>query len=176
MEKAVDHYIGEFLAGSTWKTPILRGMADDPTRADASAGVTALQDLALAFGARSDYARMRDFATRQVTLEPWRELHQRMMQALALDGRRSEALAQYERCCEVTRARLGVEPATETTRLYQAIRSGSLKAPPRRFTRPSQTSTVALHNFPLFFPRPSRPREDRDSAGVGLPRPAVNDW
>jgi adenylate cyclase len=50
------------------------------------------------------------------------------MRALALSGQRSAALAQYETCRRLLAEELGVEPGAETTRLYEQIRDGKLKA------------------------------------------------
>jgi predicted ATPase len=43
------------------------------------------------------------------------------MRALASNGRRVEALAQYEACCRTLDEELGVPPARETVALYEAI-------------------------------------------------------
>jgi DNA-binding SARP family transcriptional activator len=44
------------------------------------------------------------------------------MRCYAEAGRRSEALAQYERCREVLDRELGMEPAVEIRDLYERIR------------------------------------------------------
>jgi len=78
---------------------------------------------------RGEYNKARSFAWRQLELEPWDEVaHQRMMRAQALGGQRSAALAQYESCRKILAEELGVEPAEETTKLYEQIRVGKLKA------------------------------------------------
>jgi predicted ATPase/DNA-binding SARP family transcriptional activator len=77
--------------------------------------------------ARGAYERASEYGWRQVTLEPWQEeAHQRLMRLLALSGRRATALAQYRTCCRVLREELGIEPSTETTLLYERIKSGEL--------------------------------------------------
>jgi DNA-binding SARP family transcriptional activator len=48
------------------------------------------------------------------------------MRALALSGQRSAALSQYLACQRLLEQELGVEPASETTALYEAIREGEL--------------------------------------------------
>ncbi len=78
---------------------------------------------------RGEYERACDYAWRHVELEPWQEeSHRQLMRLLALTGQRSAALAQYETCCRLLAAELGVEPAEETTKLYEEIRDGALKA------------------------------------------------
>lgn len=65
-------------------------------------------------------------ATRRLLqLEPWSEsAHCLQMQLLAQSGRRAEALAQYDRCRQILKSELGVEPLPATTALYQQIQQG----------------------------------------------------
>jgi DNA-binding SARP family transcriptional activator/predicted ATPase len=63
------------------------------------------------------------YARQWVAMDPWHEdAHRQLMRALALHGRRTEALAQYEACRRTLQEELGVGPARETTALYEAIR------------------------------------------------------
>ena len=65
------------------------------------------------------------YAWRLVEIEPWEEAGQRaLMRLLALSDRRSEALMQFEKSCQVLSDELGIEPSAETTELYEDIRSG----------------------------------------------------
>lgn len=65
-------------------------------------------------------------AARLLEIEPWREeTHRLMMQLLADTGQRSAALQQFETARRVLATELGVEPAAETTALYEKIRAGS---------------------------------------------------
>ena len=60
-----------------------------------------------------------------LTLEPWREeAHQQRMLLLAHSGQRSAALQQYTRCCQALAEELDVPPMTQTTTLYEQIKSG----------------------------------------------------
>ena len=64
---------------------------------------------------------------RLLQLEPWmEEAHRQLMLLLAVSGQRSAALAQYETCAAMLDEELGVEPASETTALYQKIREEQL--------------------------------------------------
>ncbi|MFB0534285.1 MAG: AAA family ATPase, partial [Anaerolineae bacterium] len=91
---------------------------------------SALHHLAATYGQRGQYEQAQSCAWRQVELEPWDEAaHQQLMRTLALSGQRSAALAQYETCRRLLAEELGVEPGKETTRLYEQIRDGELKAP-----------------------------------------------
>lgn len=68
-------------------------------------------------------------ATRLLALDEWREeAHCQLMLALTYSGQRSAALAQYKRCRQILQAELGVEPAAETTALYERIKM-ALTAP-----------------------------------------------
>lgn len=70
-------------------------------------------------------------ARRHAELEPWNEEGQRLvMRLLALDGRRGEALRQYEACRRALEQELGVLPEEETRALARSIESGALQAPP----------------------------------------------
>ena len=67
------------------------------------------------------YEEAQRWARREVELEPSAEgAHRQLMRALALGGQRNAALAQYEACRRLLAEELGVEPAPETTALYEA--------------------------------------------------------
>jgi predicted ATPase len=53
------------------------------------------------------------------------------MLALAQQGQRSAALAQYARCLRILDEELGSEPEAETVHLYEEIRTGNLSQPDR---------------------------------------------
>ncbi|MFW6070692.1 MAG: AfsR/SARP family transcriptional regulator, partial [bacterium] len=86
--------------------------------------IDALQVLARFHEARGEAQQALRYANRQAALEPWREeAHRQLMRLLARSGQRSAALAQYERCCQILEAELGVAPAPQTRRLYERIRA-----------------------------------------------------
>ncbi len=89
------------------------------------------------------------YAERQIELEPWREeAHRELMRLLALTGRRTAALRQYEACRSLLAAELGVEPAAETTELYDRLcNGGGLEAEPA-------LAPVPGHRFASSGPRP----------------------
>ncbi len=71
----------------------------------------------------ADYEGASETAGRLLAMDPWREeAHRQRMLALARSGQRSAALAQYQVCRRVLRQEFDVEPAAETTALYQRIR------------------------------------------------------
>jgi predicted ATPase/DNA-binding SARP family transcriptional activator len=86
----------------------------------ALAGLTAYHERCGNFGDAQQFAR------RQIELDPWNEeAHQQLIRVLWLTGQRGAALAQYERCRQLLEAELGIEPAPETTALYERIRDGT---------------------------------------------------
>ncbi|MEZ4677805.1 MAG: BTAD domain-containing putative transcriptional regulator [Caldilineaceae bacterium] len=66
--------------------------------------------------------------TRQLLeLAPWQEeAHRQLMRLLALQGWRTEALAQYDLCCQALADELGVPPSAETNALYDQILAGKI--------------------------------------------------
>jgi predicted ATPase/DNA-binding SARP family transcriptional activator len=106
---------------------------------------------------RGDGERARRYAQRQIELDPWREeAHRQLMRLLARGGQRSAALAQYETCRRVLARDLGVEPAVETTTLYERLRDGDLRIENAELSKPSTQKGFSLltahssllHNFP----------------------------
>jgi DNA-binding SARP family transcriptional activator len=84
---------------------------------------------------RQDYAQAQDFARQQLAIDNLREsAYRQLMQALALNGRREEALAVYETCRRLLLEELAMAPAARTTEYYEKIRAGDL----RFDTTPSQ--------------------------------------
>lgn len=101
---------------------------------------------------RERYAEAEQLARRQIALEPWcEEAHQQLMRVFQATGQRSAALAQYQRCQQLLRQHLDVEPLPETTALADAIKQqgGSRHNPaPFSLAATPQPSPGALHNLP----------------------------
>ncbi len=105
--------------------------------------------LATYYERHRDFSTARRYASRQLELDPWREeAHGQMMRALALDGQRSAALAQYETCRRVLAEELGVEPSAETRDLVEQIRAGTLKT---KHGPPSPVRNAPSHNLPVWL-------------------------
>jgi len=84
----------------------------------------ALCKLALIYEARGDYTGASDFCRQLAELEPWNEEnHRNLMRLLALDGKRSIALRQFQICCEHLENELGVAPSNVTVALYEEIKA-----------------------------------------------------
>jgi predicted ATPase/DNA-binding SARP family transcriptional activator len=113
----------------------------------------ALSYLADFYELHNDLQAARQFAARQLELDPWREeAYRQLMRLLALEGQRSAALAQYEICKRVLADELDVEPSAETRELYEQIRSGTLARPDTlqpQPAAPAQPPPAPLHNLPL---------------------------
>ncbi|GAB4580698.1 MAG: BTAD domain-containing putative transcriptional regulator [Anaerolineales bacterium] len=120
--------------------------------------ISALGQLAAALAERGEIEAALAYASRQASLDPFREeAHRLLMRLLARSGQHGKALAQYETCRRLLQEELGVEPAAETTALYRQIqaeqrgeRVGAIVA-----VRPA-----VLHHFPMqFTPFVGRERE-----------------
>jgi diguanylate cyclase (GGDEF)-like protein/PAS domain S-box-containing protein len=108
--------------------------------------LAALHNLSAYYQYLGDYDLAHKYAWRQVNLAPLEEsAHRRLMQLLALSGRRSAALEQYHDCRRILAEELRIEPAPETTMLYEQIRSGS----PFEKTRPIRATHAS--GLPLQF-------------------------
>ncbi len=85
---------------------------------------------------RGEYAAAEKVARRQIQIEPWREAaHRQLMRLLAYQGRRGDALRQYERLAALLSSELDLDPMPATERLRQQIVSSadrrSNNLPPR---------------------------------------------
>ena len=104
-------------------------------------------ELADYYEQHGDFQAARRHVMRQLELDPWREeAHCQMMRALALDGQRSAALAQYETCRRVLAEELDVEPSASTRDLYEQIRIGKLET---KDESPPSVPTAPIHNLPI---------------------------
>jgi predicted ATPase len=133
-EKAVALYRGEFLSGFH-----LRGAgAFDEWAAIQRERlhrrmVDAVGRLAVFYEASGDLNRAGHMIARQLELDPWmEEAHRERIRLLAVSGKRSEALAQFEACKKVLSQELGVDPSDETVSLVEQVRAGSLAGGARR--------------------------------------------
>ena len=127
LETAVDLYRGEFLEGfSVGDSVPFEEWVLFKREYLCRQVLSALHRLAATYERRGEYGRALPYAWRQVELEPWQEKgHRQLMRLLALSGQRGAALAQYEVCRRALAEELNVEPAPQTTRLYEQIRDGA---------------------------------------------------
>jgi DNA-binding SARP family transcriptional activator len=129
LQQAVALYQGGFLEGfSVSDSPAFEEWTLFTREQLARQVSSAFHHLAAIYEQRGEYEQAQSWARRQIELEPWSETaHQQLMRTLALSGQRGAALAQYKVCHRLLAEELGVEPAQETMRLYEQIRTGQLK-------------------------------------------------
>lgn len=81
-----------------------------------------LDTLAFRYAAQGNLIQAIATIRRLLDLEPWREeSHRQLMEWLAQNGQRSEALVQYELCVRALAGELAVEPSQATRSLYQRL-------------------------------------------------------
>lgn len=131
LEQAAELYRGDFLEGfSIGDAPLFEEWALLNRERYRRLVIDALGRLADGRAERGEYEQALPHAWRQVELDPWRETaHQQLMLLLASSGRRAEALVQYETCCRLLAAELGVAPSEATVAIYEQICLGELVAP-----------------------------------------------
>jgi DNA-binding SARP family transcriptional activator len=169
LEKAIALYRGGFLEGfSVSDSAAFEEWALFTRERLARQISSTLHRLAETYERRGEYEQAQSCAWRQVELAPWDEAaHQQLMRTLALSGQRSAALAQYETCCRLLAEELGVEPARETTRLYEQIRNDKLQAlVPYPASPPSPTARLPhfLKEEPPQVERPVFVARERELA------------
>jgi DNA-binding SARP family transcriptional activator/predicted ATPase len=135
LKEAIQTYRGDFLDGfHVRKAPEFEIWVLTQRTRLRELALQTLHTLAVHYSAQGEagWTAAIDYTTRLLSLEPWHEeAHHELMRLLALSGRRSAALVQYERCRQILSEELGVEPGEETTALYERIRDGEF-APSRR--------------------------------------------
>jgi DNA-binding SARP family transcriptional activator/predicted ATPase len=135
MERLAGSYRGEFMAEfSLPECPDFEEWLQVQREALHLRALALLTRLAECHERNKAYAGALPFALRFLELEPWSEEGlRRTMRLFALNGQRSDALAQYETSCRVLKRELGVLPSDETMALEALIRRGDL-SPERRRT------------------------------------------
>lgn len=129
LQEALALYEGDFLAGyflpqavgfETWA-------AAERERLHRLA-ITGLRRLGRWHLEQGEYQPAIRWATRLVAVDELAESgHRQLMGALALSGRRTEALRQYEAFRQLLQDELGIFPSEETESLYEAIRAGQMQ-------------------------------------------------
>ncbi|MEI7770026.1 MAG: BTAD domain-containing putative transcriptional regulator [Chloroflexales bacterium] len=131
--QAAEIYRGDFLAGFSASPPFDAWLLAWRERLRDQA-VWALDALAAQQEQRGAWEAAGALLRRMIELEPWREeAHRRLMLALAHDGQRGAALAQYKRCRRILERDLDAPPAPGTVALAAWLRGNSQatwQAPP----------------------------------------------
>jgi DNA-binding SARP family transcriptional activator len=172
LEEAVELYGGSFLEGfSIGDSPPFEEWALLNQERLHRQVMEALHHLAECYEQRGEYERALQHAWRRVELDPWQEkAHRQLMRLLALSGQRSAALSQYETCCRLLVKELDVEPAKETTKLFEQIRDEVLKPPVSFPARPPDFSTEPppfLEEEPVQVEKPVFVARERELAKLG---------
>jgi DNA-binding SARP family transcriptional activator/predicted ATPase/tetratricopeptide (TPR) repeat protein len=111
----------------------------------------ALESLAGEAMSAGAYQTAAAYAHRQIALDGLREsAHGQLMEALARDGRRSEALAVYESLVEKLFEELAMEPSPQTDSLAEIIRENQLEDQVKTITlvRRDEGRELPRHNLP----------------------------
>lgn len=126
--KGVALYRGDFLAdfylpdSAPFEEWVLARRAD--LRRQALEALNTLTGLAIEKG---DYPSGEHFARQQLTIDNLREsAHQQLIEILALSGRRTAALSQYDTLWKLLQDEVGVEPSSEAMALQAQILAGEL--------------------------------------------------
>ena len=123
------------------------------------------QRLADYYQRQGDYDTGLTITKRLLALEPWcEEGHRQQMRLLALSGKRSNALAQYESCQRILAAEFKLAPDQETAQLYEQIRTGQFPVhdlhAPATAVMPLQVQTdTAVLALAAAFIRARQPAE-----------------
>ncbi len=143
LEQAAALYRGEFLEGfyltdsdlfNDWvlrKRVKLSQVASD-----------ALSQLVSIYERQGKYTHALDYAHKLLDIDSCNEeAHTQVMRLLASIGKRSEACAQYEKCCTLLKKELGVELIEDSTHLYEQIKYGMFHPAPT-------LETLRVNNLP----------------------------
>ena len=85
-----------------------------------------MTNLAERHAVRGNFASAAQACRTVLVREPCREvMHRTLMRYLMQSGRPDQALTQYAQCCRVLADELGVNPSSETEKLYRSIVAGN---------------------------------------------------
>lgn len=145
-------YGGEFLQGFYVRNAPAFEMWVEQQRTEYQAlAVAGLTKLAALYVEQGDFQQGLAVTNRLLAMEPWLEsAHHQQMLLLIQSGQRGAALAQYQSYVEILLEEFGAEPASETTSLYEKIRSGTFET-----TEPQPLQAQyeqSDHTRPLIIP------------------------
>jgi DNA-binding SARP family transcriptional activator len=116
----------------------------------------ALSKLVRELEARDDYTGALEHARRLLSLDTLNEeAHRLLMTLYASSGDLAAALRQYRECVRILEQELGVQPLSETTELYHALRENRLQAPRVQAGAPASRAAALVEPA---RPNPGRPR------------------
>lgn len=128
LKRAIELYRGDFLANLYLEDSIdFEDWAAVKRESLRWHVLEALERLSVHHREHAEYKQAIVYARRRTTLDPLNEeAHCRLMEALALAGQRSEALAQFRRCCNILASELSMEPSEGMIKLRDRILCGEL--------------------------------------------------
>lgn len=114
---------------------------------------------------RGENERLVEVLQRWLEIDPCAEAaHRGLMRALMRQGRRADALAQFDRCCDALNRVHGVLPQHETVELHKTLRSAQSNASRQRLIGDAGALSIAV--LPLFTTK--RDAEALDPLAHGL--------
>ncbi|MCP5010530.1 MAG: protein kinase, partial [Aestuariibacter sp.] len=132
LEQAVALYRGDFLADFYLAdSNIFEEWAMVKRETYRRQALDALETVTSIYLHQHNYQRAQKFAQQQIEIDNLRENgYRQLMESLARNGQRNDALAQYEMCRRQLSKELGMAPTAHTTRLYAQIKAGELGLTP----------------------------------------------
>jgi DNA-binding SARP family transcriptional activator len=147
LQTAVSLYKDELLPGFACDSVQFENWLRQERESLHSLAMAAMHELAQDHLQAGHLDKAQAIARRQLRFEPWCETaHRQLMQANALAGNRTNALAQYEACWAVLDEELGLAPSPQTTTLFEDIKTG--KFGPVAKDRSIQPPRRSKHNLP----------------------------
>jgi len=111
----------------------------------------ALEDLAGEAMTAGEYKKAAGYARRQIELDSLREsAYRQLIETLARDGRRAEALAALESMVKILQTELGLAPSPETELLAEQIKDNKLRGVDEVVTQigVAEEPELPRHNLP----------------------------
>ncbi len=162
LTQAVDLYRGDFLADFYLEdSNEFEAWAEAVRETYRRKGIDTLATLAEIAMQNGDRDQAIEHINRQFALDNLNErAHRQKMEALALAGRRVEAMRHYRECAQILSAQLGAAPSQETNTLYERIRSEDLAAsPPQPESAPPKPAEPRHNLLPQATPFVGRQEE-----------------
>jgi TolB-like protein/predicted Zn-dependent protease len=124
LQRALDQYRGELLEGFDLYEEAFSDWLSMARARFRQTACTVAGRLAAIYGAQGERDLAIAVLERLLGFEPADEnAHRQLIRALAAQGRRSEALRQYQRCADALRRELGAGPDAETQALHRELRA-----------------------------------------------------
>ena len=153
-EKAIELYRGDFLTDFYLAdSETFEEWANNQREVYRRQVLEAMEAVTAVSIQNSNYEKAIQLAQRQLEIDNLRESsHRQLMEGLARNGRRQEALSHYDKLRQLLQDELAIKPEPDTISLIEAIRAGELS---KTATTPNVQSAIAddlldmpIHNLP----------------------------